>query len=329
MTGRRGGHFGTMVLFSCLLVCRFAWGGDPTDSDTLLKARFVPGSAPVGSRVELILAYRLPEGARLPEAPRIQGLDGLPVEGVEKGTGEFRIGLLVDRLSDFKTGPLTLSYLTREGKTASLEADPVGLTVLSNLGDRPEEAQLKPIRGIIPTRSGLMTNLTWVLGALAVCAAALGGFLWIRRRPVARTQRTNGVPPPALAEKEIHDLVSQGLFEKGRVKEFYFRFSEILRRYMESLRGFPAAEYTTQEIALAIQAPEDRQILPLLQEADLVKFADLRPTPAKKGDDLELALGYIRETGQVFVQRMEDNAPQEHGIVPRWRQRMRRGMAGP
>ena len=100
-----------------------------------------------------------------------------------------------------------------------------------------------------------------------------------------------------MAKREIDELESQGLFEKGYVKEFYFRFSEIMRRYLESLRGFPAAEYTTQEIALSIHKPQDRQLLPLLQRADLVKFADLAPTPDRKGDEIKEALSYIRETG--------------------------------
>ena len=122
------------------------------------------------------------------------------------------------------------------------------------------------------------------------------------------------VPPHIAAEQEIHELASQKIFEKGRIKEFYFRFSEILRRYLEALRGFPAAEYTTQEITLSIQAPEDRQILPLLQDADLVKFADLNPTPAKKNDEIEQALAYIRKTGSAFHTDHETHRVQGRGI---------------
>ena len=300
MRGTKGGRFEYMALV-CLLLCfRSAWAGGSDRPETLLKARFVPDSAQVGSMVELTLAYRLPEGSQLPPEPQIKGLEGLAVEGIQKGSGEIRFRILVDRLSEFKTGPLSLSYLTREGKTEFLQTDPVVLTVLSNLGDRPEEAQLKPIYGIIPTRSGLIKTLLWGLVALGACAAGLGLFLWLRRRRKKRGLPRVQVPPHIAAEKEIHELASQGIFEKGHVKEFYFRFSEILRRYLESLRGFPAAEYTTQEIALSIQASEDRQILPLLQDADLVKFADLNPTPAKKSAEIEQALAYIRETGSAF-----------------------------
>ena len=39
----------------------------------------------------------------------------------------------------------------------------------------------------------------------------------------------------------------------------------------------------------------DRKILPLLRQADLIKFADAVPTPAKKDEDLKTAFLYIEE----------------------------------
>lgn len=262
-----------------------------------LRAALNPPSAKVGSTVLLTLTYHLPEGARLSPDPQIKGLEGFSIVGRQTGPGQIRIRLLVDRIGQFKSGPLSLKYFDKEGKEGFLQAEPVELTVLSNLGEKPEEAQLKPIYGIIPTESGLIKYLPWLIFALIACAAVIGLFLWIKRR---RNRRAFGIsqdPPHTLAKKEIDELESQRLFEKGRIKEFYFQFSEIMRRYLESLRGFPAAEYTTQEIALTIDNQDDRQLLPLLQQADLVKFADLRPTPAKKDDEVKRALSYIRETG--------------------------------
>ncbi|MDB4444126.1 hypothetical protein N9174_02160 [bacterium] len=98
------------------------------------------------------------------------------------------------------------------------------------------------------------------------------------------------------AKKDIDRLEAQRLFEKGLVKEFYFGFSEILRRYMESLRHFPAAEFTTEEIAHHADNEQDRKLLPLLRQADLIKFADVIPTPAGKEEDVKTAISYIQET---------------------------------
>ncbi len=293
---------GRWVVLVCILLC-FGVARTTISADISpvgLVATLNPPSAKVGSTVLLTFSYRLPEGARLSPDPQIKGLEGFTIVGRQTGPGQIRVSLLVDRIGQFKSGPLSLAYFDREGKEGLLQADPVDLTVLSNLGEKPEEAQLKPIYGIIPTESGLIKYLPWVIIALIACAAGIGLFLWIRRR---RNRRAFGIsqdPPYTLAKREIDELESQRLFEKGHIKEFYFRFSEIMRRYLESLRGFPAAEYTTQEIALSIQKQEDRQLLPLLQQADLVKFADLTPTPAKKDGEIKEALSYIRETGTAF-----------------------------
>lgn len=319
MRGVRGAHFKSLTLLCLLFWSQAAWAGGSDRPEALLNARFVPDSAQVGGMVELVLAYRLPEGAHFPSKPGIKGLEGLAVEGIQKGDGAIRVRILVDRLGDFKTGPLSLAFLTREGNTESLHTDPVALTVLSNLGERPEEARIKPICGIIPTRSGLIKTLLWGLVVLGACTAGLGLFLWLKRRRQKKGLPRVQVLPHIAAERDIHELASQRIFEKGHVKEFYFRFSEILRRYLESLRGFPAAEYTTQEIALSIHAPEDRKILPLLQDADLVKFADFNPTPAKQSDEIEQALAYIRETGSAFEKDHDGPGPQARGIGFVWR----------
>jgi hypothetical protein len=104
-------------------------------------------------------------------------------------------------------------------------------------------------------------------------------------------------PPHIQAEKEIDQLLAGELFEKGEVKTFYFIFSEILRRYMESIRNFPAAEMTTEEIVRHVgNTSQDQEILPLLRQADLIKFADTVPTPDRKLRDVEAARSYIRQT---------------------------------
>ncbi len=293
---------GRWMIFFCILLC-FGAARTTSSADNSpvgLIATLNPPSAKVGSAVLLTLSYHLPEGARLSPDPQIKGLEGFTIVGRQTGPGQIRITLLVDRISQFKSGPLSLAYFDKEGKEGFLQADPVVLTALSNLGKKPEEAQLKPIYGIIPTESGLIKYLPWVIISLIACVAGIGLFLWIKRRRNRRASGISQYPPHTLAKKEIDELESQRLFEKGHIKEFYFRFSEIMRRYLESLRGFPAAEYTTQEIALSIHSREDRQILPLLQQADLVKFADLVPTPAKKDDEIKEAISYIRETGAGF-----------------------------
>ncbi|MBW1718958.1 MAG: hypothetical protein JRJ43_05270 [Deltaproteobacteria bacterium] len=272
---------------------------DIKDSVPALSASIEQDSARVGGIVELCLKYRLPEGARLPAEPKINGIEGLiPLDRLI-GPGQIRIRLLVDQLGLWKTGALSLSYIDKEGKNQVLATDPVSLTVSSNLGDRPAEAELKPIQGIIPTMSLWLKYLPWAAGLLCILLIMCVLFWWYKRGRRGKPPAIPQIPPHIRAKKEIEELDAQKLFEKGHAKSFYFRFSEILRRYLGSLRGFPSVELTTEEIARCIDKEQDRSLLALLRQADLVKFADRVPAPARKEEEVKTALTYIQETRPV------------------------------
>ena len=283
-----------------LLLPTDLWSQDNVqDTGTALTASIDQTSAKVGDTVVVHLSYSLPEGAQLPEEPQIKGLQGLTILKKLIEPGRISITLLVDQLDQWRSGPLSLAYMDKDGKEKVLKADPVSLTVLSNLGDRPEEAQLKPIQDIIPTKAGWLKFLPWV-AILMFAMLALGCFfLYQKKRRSGKGSLELIDPPHIRAQKEIEQLEAQGFFEKGHIKEYYFLFSEILRRYLESIRHFPAAEFTTEEIANHLKDEQDRKLLPLLRQVDLVKFADTIPTPARKQEDLIAAKTYINETSPV------------------------------
>lgn len=148
----------------------------------------------------------------------------------------------------------------------------------------------------MPDKTAWLRFAPWAAGGLAIILLGLVLF-GLYRRKRATVSAVASDPAHVLAVKEIEGLESLGLFESGRFKEYYFQFSYILRRYLESLRGFPAVEFTTQEIAQALVEEQDRELLRLLKEADMVKFADSIPSPAARDRDVKTALDYIRETG--------------------------------
>ncbi len=260
-----------------------------------LTASLDRDSALVGSMVVLTLTYRLPHRAGFASEPEIKGLEELTEVERVLGPDKITITLLVDRLGSWKTGPISLAYLDKDENPRTLDTGPVSLTVLSNLGEKPEEARLRPIQGIFPTRPLWLKYIPWAAGLL-VLLVIVSTFLWWVRRRRGKTSIKAMVPPHIRAEKEIEELEGAGLFEKGQVKAYFFRFSEILRNYLESIRGFPAAEFTTEEIANHIAGEQDRSLIPLLRQADLVKFADTVPTAARKEEAVHAAFSYIRET---------------------------------
>ena len=289
------------LLFS-LILALLAWTplfgsqGAIEGSRPGLTASLDRDSARVGSKVILTLSYRLPEGAGFSDIPEIKGLEDLTPMDREIGPDEIRITLLVDHLGSWKTGPISVSYLDKDGKTQVLTTDPLSLTVLSNLGEKPEEAELRPIQGIIPTTPLWWKYIPWVAGIAGLLLIVFGLLWWYHRRRRKELSAMAQDPAHVWAKREIEHLEAQGLFEKGQAKAFYFRFSEIVRQYLEAIRGFPAAEFTTEEITSCIDNEQDRKLLPLLRQADLVKFADTIPTPARKEEEVNTALSYIHET---------------------------------
>lgn len=261
-----------------------------------MKASLSRSSAELGSLVTLTIQYHLPEGTSLPEKLPLKGLEGLTVVKQELAPDTIRIVLLVDKLDSLSTDTLSLAYVDANGKTGAVTAAPVSLKVLSNLGDKPEDAELRPIQGIVPTSPVWRRYLPWAGGALIIAIVLAGISWWLKKRQRQSLNAELVDPPHIRAKREIESLISSRLFEKGRVKAFYFSFSQILRRYLEALRGFPAAELTTEEIAASIDNDSDRELIYLLREADLVKFADAVPTTARKNQEIQDALAYITQT---------------------------------
>jgi len=328
LMGRHGGRPLLTIVVLCLFV--WAWSGveGGVETEPEMTASLVPNQTSVGGVITLTLRFQLPEGARLAPETEVSGLEGFQVldrnialdgerknDGKQKNSampiqGECRIKLMVGRLDSGTVGPISFSYVSAKGKTALLTAAPVPLTVLSNLGDKPEAARLKPIYGIIPTVDTWEKYRFWILGGIALLLLGVICEWWIRKRRGKGAAVINEIPPDKLAIRGLKALDAQKLFEKGRIKDFYFGFSEILRRYLEAIRGFPAAEYTLEEIARAAKKKEDQPLLVLLRRADMVKFADSVATPAGKDEDMKTAFAYIQNTRDPL---MTEAAAQRHG----------------
>jgi hypothetical protein len=281
-----------------MLTVWIAWADtELASSASTLSASVEKNTAKIGDLLWLTLTYDLPEGSHLPEDPAVDGIEKLNIVERVVRPGEIKLLFIVDQLESFQTEPINLTFIDKDGNEQRIETAPVTIAVSSNLGEKPEEATLRPIQDIMPIRSRWLPFLPWAAVAGILLSVAIGWLWWRRKHRPGSIMAATVDPPHIQAEKEIDQLVAGGLFEKGEVKTFYFIFSEIIRRYMESIRHFPAAEMTTEEIVRYVgNTSQDEEILPLLRQADLVKFADTIPTPDRNVRDIEAARTYIRQT---------------------------------
>jgi hypothetical protein len=80
----------------------------------------------------------------------------------------------------------------------------------------------------------------------------------------------------------LHDLRHAGLTREGRYAEHFDRVSDIVRRYLGDRYGFDGLESTTREMLGELRRTTPRivvldEIERFLRQADLVKFAGLKP----------------------------------------------------
>ena len=113
-------------------------------------------------------------------------------------------------------------------------------------------------------------------------------------------------------------LKNQKLWQNSKHKQYYSALSDILRTYIANAFSIGAMEMTTDEIIEALQDERISQkskmdLVSILRDADLVKFAKATP----EAEDNELAFDkayyFVEETKPVEVEEKEpeDTPPQE------------------
>jgi hypothetical protein len=123
----------------------------------------------------------------------------------------------------------------------------------------------------------------WLWGgiALAALAAALALAWWIRRRrrrPAAIAPELR-LPPEVVALAELDRVAALGLIARGEFKTHYTLVVDALRHYLAARYGVEAMDRTSFELLgdLERRGVRVEGLPPLLDEADLVKFAKFVP----------------------------------------------------
>jgi hypothetical protein len=262
-------------------------------------------TALVGERFELTVAVTHTFAAEVvfptPEAgPMLFGdlvpLARGPVRGRYRGTAAP--GVRTDSVTyevaafgvDRARVPAFSVEIVSQGDTAVVAAEPFVVPLRSVVP--PEGAGL---RGFGPLATFPGPWWPWVLLAVAIIGLVALLVYWWRTRPRAPAPApVEGEvpapqppdPPHKIALRALRFLeINTDLGDREHLKPFYVEMADVLRTYLAKRLGVPARERTTAELVrLLRRRPEvPRRVVgrvaAVLELADLVKFADLRPSP--------------------------------------------------
>ncbi len=188
---------------------------------------------------------------------------------------------------DYTITPMEIRFWKKGEKETdphSIETEEITIKVNSLLPENMEDIELHDIR---PPVNFPYPKAVWLWTGIAagvVIIVIILIFILVNRKKRLREIIQARIAPHELAYEELRRLVSEDLIEKGEIKLFYQRISDILRHYIENRFRLHAPEQTTEEFLAALENSRDfpdkyRPLLKVfLSHCDLVKFAEHQPT---------------------------------------------------
>lgn len=164
----------------------------------------------------------------------------------------------------------------------SLDSMPVGEDSLPTIN--PMQSVVNPPRrwyDFIPDEAW------WGLIALAICVAVACGiymYRMYRKTGSILLRKPKPVDPYKLAMSQLNALRDRRLAEAGKEREYYTTLVDILRTYLQGRFQINAMEMSSTQILESLRNNPDtrdnrERISQILEIADFVKFAKVRPLP--------------------------------------------------
>ncbi|AKV03874.1 hypothetical protein AKJ09_10537 [Labilithrix luteola] len=215
--------------------------------------------------------------------------------------------------------PLPVAVARANGEIATVCTHPHTIVVEDPTANVPtaEPKGNPPPRPQREEWTSLKKALLW--GGAGLLAGALLAYAAYRffTRPKPPPPPVPPRPPWEIALEKLDEVRHAGLLETGRHTEYFDRVSDAVRGYLGARFGFDGLESTTDEILVALrkqgggfvrlESGAELDLLPgpaiplneiagFLAECDLVKFANLMPSPSQCAAALDAGEHIVRTT---------------------------------
>jgi hypothetical protein len=184
-----------------------------------------------------------------------------------------------------------------------ITTEAITIRVNSLLEKDHKDLALNPLKGPVGLPVKPFTVWTILLG-LGVAGLIAGGafFLLKRRRAANNLHPLPQSPAHELAYRQLQEIVDEKLVERGELKLFFSKISDVLRGYIENRFGIHAPRRTTEEFLSGISrgapfAAEHQALLgDFLHDCDLVKFAEHDPAQEEIAKAIDSCRAFIEAT---------------------------------
>lgn len=160
-------------------------------------------------------------------------------------------------------------------------------------------------------------------GVLLVILLAYVLYLkFVKKEPIFVKKEKPKEPAHIIANRELDNLKSEKLWQKGHTKEYYSKLTEVVRVYIEDRFGILAMESTTDEIIDAFRISGDLTkelkdgLFDTLVQADFVKFAKANTLANENEQCLTFAYSFVAKTKPVEILRDEDENKGNEKLEP-------------
>ncbi len=217
--------------------------------------------------------------------------------GVPKKT---KSGKLVSRdiyiIATFTTGEFTIPglkirYKGLDKQEKEISSDEIKIKVESVKPGPNDKDDIRPLKNPAEIKGKVSV---WVFVIFILLIVGIAAFIYLKKKK--RKEDKPALPPaPAeeIARNALKALKEMKLIEKGFLKEYYIKLSDIIRAYIENRYRIFAMDRTTWELfqemkSKRIERLHVDKINYFLEDCDMVKFA--KYTPIQK----EIEEAYIK-----------------------------------
>ena len=270
-----------------------------TDSTTLIQASKAMIKVEVSGVGENVRPVSLPEAG--------QDYNGIEVSSVKADTTKLDDGsvkIVYDiAIQPFDPGTFTLPPFAFASANDTAFSEALTLKVLEV--DLDSLTDINPMQGIVSVDRKWYDFIpdwtVWILVGILVAVIAFAAYILLKRDRNVFTKKKKETPPYDLAVMRLNELQTKKLPQSGRDKEYYTELTDILRQYLEGRFGINAMEMSSTQIIYTMRhnaetKPGSELMKQVLEIAEFVKFAKVRPLPDDNVKSFNSALKFVEDS---------------------------------